>query len=61
MKNSPDIDVLLAECGLKRTAFRRELLEAMAAAKAPLSAAQLYAALLKNKKLKGADFDHVVG
>ena len=52
-----EIDQILAESELKKTTFRRELLEAFRAAKAPLSAAQIFAALLKNKKLKGAKFD----
>ncbi len=57
MKDSPDLDNLLADTGLKITVFRRELLEAFRTARAPQSAAQIFTALLKNKRLKGSKFD----
>ena len=57
MSATLETDQLLADCGLKKTTFRRELLATLQTAKAPQSAAQIFALLLKNKKLKNAKFD----
>ena len=57
MKDSPSLSALLAKSELKRTPFRRELLQVFTTAKAPLSAAQIYQLLRSNKKLKSHRFD----
>ncbi len=57
MKNSSSLTSRLCASALKRTPFRRELLQVFDNAKAPLSAAQIYQLLRGNKKLKAMRFD----
>jgi Fe2+ or Zn2+ uptake regulation protein len=59
MKRSPSLVPLLEASDLKKTPFREELLRVFAQAKAPLSAAQVFEALLAGRKLKGQRFDRV--